>query len=88
MEELPESMLMQMIGRAGRRPHEQNGRAYILTKMEHIVSKTPKRRVIVFQIMCIDYIDKLFENPLFHAEMFTKNVYAPHTNYTHAQEKS
>lgn len=39
MEDLPESELIQMIGRAGRRPYESTGKAYILTKCEDVVSK-------------------------------------------------
>lgn len=31
-------MIVQMIGRAGRSPFEKYGRAYILTRLEHVVS--------------------------------------------------
>lgn len=37
--------------------------------------------------MCIDYVDKLFENPLFHVEMFTK-MYTLHTQIIHTHKRS
>lgn len=37
-EEIQESMIVQMIGRAGRAPFEEHGKAYILTRREHVVS--------------------------------------------------
>lgn len=38
MRELPETMILQMMGRAGRQQYNKSGRVYIMTKQERIVS--------------------------------------------------
>lgn len=39
MHELPETMILQMMGRAGRQQYNKSGRVYIMTKRERVVSK-------------------------------------------------
>lgn len=40
MKEIPETMILQMMGRAGRQQYNTSGRVYIMTKQEYVVSET------------------------------------------------
>lgn len=49
-QEIPQSMILQMMGRSGRQQYDTSGRVYIMTKQDKVVSIVKKVKQSEFKI--------------------------------------